>query len=176
MVMWFAWVIWEEFFSQENTPEGHTETHKSSFVPYKQVSGRNDDHEWLRMTNAFILCDLVWKVQKRHAVNREDSFKWIGHPYCITCACFAHIHVTNLWHFIPESSKTIHRLLHYKLTSWITDTLRTTQTWGFWPHNSLFRGCVQLLHWQWAIVTMVNEPSAIYPLFTCPLWRNCEGQ
>ncbi len=28
-------------FSQENTPGGCTETHKSSFFPYKQVSGRN---------------------------------------------------------------------------------------------------------------------------------------
>ncbi len=27
------------------------------------------------MTNAFILCDLVWKVQKSHAANREGSFK-----------------------------------------------------------------------------------------------------
>ncbi len=42
--------------------QGHTETHKISFFPYKQVSGRNGDHEWLRMTNAFILCDLLWKV------------------------------------------------------------------------------------------------------------------
>ncbi len=25
-------------FSHENTPEGHTETHKYSFFPYKQVS------------------------------------------------------------------------------------------------------------------------------------------
>ncbi len=32
-------------FSQENTPEGHTETHKSLFIPYKQVSGINGDHE-----------------------------------------------------------------------------------------------------------------------------------
>ncbi len=32
-------------FSQENTPEGHTATHKCLFFPYKQVSGRNDDHE-----------------------------------------------------------------------------------------------------------------------------------
>ncbi len=78
MVMWFAWVIWGEFFSQENTPEGHTETHKSSFFPHKQVSGRNSDHEWLRMTNAFILYDLVWKVQKSHAANREGSF---NHAY-----------------------------------------------------------------------------------------------
>ncbi len=63
-------------FSQENTPEGHTETFKSLswFFPYEQVSERNDDHEWLRMTNAFILCDLVWKVQKSHAVYREGSF------------------------------------------------------------------------------------------------------
>ncbi len=41
---------------------------------YKQVSGWNGDHEWLRMTNAFILCDLVWKVHKSHAANREGSF------------------------------------------------------------------------------------------------------
>ncbi len=27
------------------------------------------------MTNAFILCDLVWKVQKRDAAKRESSFK-----------------------------------------------------------------------------------------------------
>ncbi len=64
--------------SQENTPECHTETHKSSIsFAYKQVSGRKDDHEWLRMTNAFILYDLVWKVQKGLAVNREGSFNWI---------------------------------------------------------------------------------------------------
>ncbi len=61
-------------FSQYNTPEGHTETHKSLFFSYKQVSGRNGDHEWLRMTNAFILCDLVWKVQKGYATNRKGSF------------------------------------------------------------------------------------------------------
>ncbi len=30
------------------------------------------------MTNAFILCDLLWKVQKGHAVNRKGSFKWIA--------------------------------------------------------------------------------------------------
>ncbi len=43
------------------------------FFSYKQVSG---DHEWLRMCNAFILCDLVSKVQKGHAANREGSFKY----------------------------------------------------------------------------------------------------
>ncbi len=37
--------------------------------------GGNGDHEWLRMTNAFILCDLVWKVQKSHAENTEGSLK-----------------------------------------------------------------------------------------------------
>ncbi len=53
---------------------GHV-NHESSFFPYKQVSGRNGDHEWLRMTSAFILYDLLWKVQKNHAANREGSFK-----------------------------------------------------------------------------------------------------
>ncbi len=36
-------------FSQENTPEGCTETHKISFFPYKQINGRNvimNDLEW----------------------------------------------------------------------------------------------------------------------------------
>ncbi len=63
-------------FSQENTPVGHTETHKSSSFPFKQVSGRNGDHEWLRMTNAFILWDLLWKAQQNHAANREGSFNY----------------------------------------------------------------------------------------------------
>ncbi len=65
----------EEGFSQENTPEGCSETHTSSFSPYKQVSGRNGDHKWLGMTNAFILCDLIWKIQKSHAANREGNLK-----------------------------------------------------------------------------------------------------
>ncbi len=29
------------------------------------------------MTNAFILYDSVWKVQKMHAANREGSFKFV---------------------------------------------------------------------------------------------------
>ncbi len=61
--------------SHENTPEVHKETHKGSCFPYKQVNGRNGDHEWLRMTNSFILCDLIWNVKKSHAPNREGSFK-----------------------------------------------------------------------------------------------------
>ncbi len=32
-------------FAHENTPEGCTETHTSSFISYKQVSGRNADNE-----------------------------------------------------------------------------------------------------------------------------------
>ncbi len=40
------------------------------------MSGRNGDHELLRMTNAFILCDLVWKIQKSYAANRESSFNF----------------------------------------------------------------------------------------------------
>ncbi len=32
-------------------------------------------YEWFKMTNAFILCDLLWKVQKSHDAKREGSFK-----------------------------------------------------------------------------------------------------
>ncbi len=54
----------EVIFSRENTPEGRTWTHKSSFLQYKQVNVRNGNHEWLRMTNAFkwkvdVLCNIV---------------------------------------------------------------------------------------------------------------------
>ncbi len=69
----------EDVFSTENTPQGPTKYH---FFPYKQISGRNSDHEWLRMTSAFILCDLLWKVQKNNAANREGSIK-LPHPFDI---------------------------------------------------------------------------------------------
>ncbi len=72
---------YSERFSQENTPEGHTEPHKSSLFPYKQISERNGDDKWLRMSNAFILCDLVCKVQKHHAPNREGMFKCIEETF-----------------------------------------------------------------------------------------------
>ncbi len=58
---WLGGVV----LSCENTSES-TKVH---FFPYKQVRERNGDHEWLRMTNVFILCNLLWKVQKRHAGN-----------------------------------------------------------------------------------------------------------
>ncbi len=48
---------------------------KVHFFPYKQISSINGDHQWIRMTNAFILCDLLWKFQKSHAANRDGSFK-----------------------------------------------------------------------------------------------------
>ncbi len=69
----------EGVFSQENTPEGCTDP--QFLFPCKQVSGRNGGHEWLRMINAFILCDILWNVQKGHAVNGEGSFK----TYTFTC-------------------------------------------------------------------------------------------
>ncbi len=67
--------LWE-FFSCENVPEGCIETHKSSFFSTKQVIRRNGDHEWHRITNDFILCDLLWKVQKSHTANREGCIQW----------------------------------------------------------------------------------------------------
>ncbi len=73
MVMGFSWVILGGVFTRQNTPEGCTDTDKGSFLPYKQVSGRNGDYEWLRMTSAFILCILLWKVQKSHAANKGGS-------------------------------------------------------------------------------------------------------
>ncbi len=57
MVMWFACVIWGVFFSRKYSRTSHRDPQTFMFFSYKQASGRNDDHEWFRMTNAFILCD-----------------------------------------------------------------------------------------------------------------------
>ncbi len=73
--------------SWENTPQGCTETHKSLFFSIL-TSGRNGDHEWFRMTNTFILCDLVWKVQKSHAANREGSFNSTQDPLLVIMLCY----------------------------------------------------------------------------------------
>ncbi len=81
MVMWFACVIWEEFFLKKILHKAAQRPITVHFFPYEQVSGRNGDHDWLRMTNTFILCDLVWKVQKSHAANREGSFNGCMRPY-----------------------------------------------------------------------------------------------
>ncbi len=73
------------FLSRKYSKRPHRDPQKF-FFQYKQVSTRNDDHGWLGMTNAFILCDLVWKVQKGHAANREGSFNiWLFITSCGDC-------------------------------------------------------------------------------------------
>ncbi len=62
------------FFSCENTTEELTGTHKCSFFFIKTSKWKKWWSWWLRMTNAFILCNLLWKVQKSLAANREGSF------------------------------------------------------------------------------------------------------
>ncbi len=68
------WRPGRNLISQYYSRRPHRDPQKF-FSPYKQVNGWNCDHEWLKMTNAFILCDLLWKVQKIHAANREGRFK-----------------------------------------------------------------------------------------------------
>ncbi len=63
-----------KFFSRENTPEELTWTHKSFFFFIKTSKWEKWWSWWLRITNAFILCNLLWKVQKNLAANREGSF------------------------------------------------------------------------------------------------------
>ncbi len=76
MVMWFVWVIWEEKKILQKAAQRST---KGWCFPYKKASARNADHKWLIMTNAFILCDLLWKVKKSYAAKREGRF--IVHTY-----------------------------------------------------------------------------------------------
>ncbi len=67
-VHWWSWscdlhrLSERSFFSRKYFRRPHRHPQKLIFY----ISGRKGDHEWLRMTNAFILCDLVWNVQKSH--------------------------------------------------------------------------------------------------------------
>ncbi len=78
---WWSWSCdlhgnLEEFFLTKILQKAEQRPTKVNFFPYKQVSRRYCDHQWLRMTNTFILYDLLWNVQKCHAANREGSFKY----------------------------------------------------------------------------------------------------
>ncbi len=51
-----------EFFLIIKTPKYHTETHKRILFPYKQVSGRNGDHEWPMLSYYVIYYEKFKKV------------------------------------------------------------------------------------------------------------------
>ncbi len=67
MVMRFAWIMWgKPFIVKIFQKVAHRRT-KVNVFPYKQISVRNGDHEWLIITNAFILCE-----------RRRHCWLWIG--------------------------------------------------------------------------------------------------
>ncbi len=86
--------------SYENTPESRTETDKRSSFPYQKVSGRTGDDEWLRMTNAFIVCDLLLIVQ---TVYREWSFKRTPYLLMLLISIAQMRHIWYVW----QSSKCV---------------------------------------------------------------------
>ncbi len=94
--------LWRAF-SHENTPEELTGTHTSSFFFIKTSNWEKWWSWWLRMTNAFILCNLLWKVKKRLAVNREGSFNCIASNlvlklvYPVKFACLTQFGAFNGW-------------------------------------------------------------------------------
>ncbi len=104
MVMWFAYVIWTEFLLKKILQKAAPRPTKVFFSFYKWVSGRNSDHEWLRIANAFILCDLVWKVQKSHAANREGSFnisvQWTSLSYLTEKEHQENIYIFNMFTYM----------------------------------------------------------------------------
>ncbi len=59
----------EKFFSRKYSRRAYR-----FYFFIKQISRRNGDHDDLEFTNAFILCNLLWKVQKNLAANKEGSF------------------------------------------------------------------------------------------------------
>ncbi len=65
--------------SHEYTPEGCTQTHKSSFCPYKQVSGKNGDHELPMLSNYVIDYE---KFKKSCSEQSEDLINTDIHIIC----------------------------------------------------------------------------------------------
>ncbi len=63
------WRYEESFFLRKYSRRLKRDPQKFIF-PYKQISGRNGDHKWCRMTNAFILCDLLWVSEKSNSEQR----------------------------------------------------------------------------------------------------------
>ncbi len=64
------------FFSRKYSRRAHRDPQKFFF--YHKNKWEKWWSWWLRMTNAFILCYLLWKVQKSLAANRKGSFKCHG--------------------------------------------------------------------------------------------------
>ncbi len=60
------------FFSWKYSRRAHRDPQK--FI--KTIKWEKWWSWWLRMTNVFILCNVLWKVQKSLAANREGSFKY----------------------------------------------------------------------------------------------------
>ncbi len=111
---------------------------KVHFFPYKQVSGRNDDHEWLRMTNVFILCDLLWKVMQR---TQKEAIILIG---CVDCGngfwavfdildkwlwnVLAWMHAFNTWMLSsPDPTKQMAFGIYLGFFLYETDEMRQTE-------------------------------------------------
>ncbi len=63
------------FFSRKYSRRAHRDPQK--FVFFKTSKWEKWCSWRLRMTNAFILCNLLWKVQKGLAANREGSFNFV---------------------------------------------------------------------------------------------------
>ncbi len=63
----------ESFFSRKYSRRAHRDPPKFIFFIKTNKWGKWWSW-WLRITNAFILCNLLWKVQKSLAVNREGIF------------------------------------------------------------------------------------------------------
>ncbi len=101
--MWFAWVIWGEFFLKKIFQKA---TQKFIF-PYKQVSGRNGNHEWFRMTNAnaytysMILYGIevygsACKTYMEFQVQEDRSLKILFHKHYRTYGLYKNLNLPNV--------------------------------------------------------------------------------
>ncbi len=71
MLKW--WAV-GSLFSQQYSRRAHKDPQKFYFF-IKTSKWEKWWSGWHRITNAFILCNLLWKVQKSFAANREGIFK-----------------------------------------------------------------------------------------------------
>ncbi len=151
-------------FPRKYSRRPHRELQKMIF-PYKQISGRNGDYQWFRMTNAVILCDLVWKVQKIHAEKIEGRFKNIPiednllECYIHKQSCPINTVGSTLWakmspmvttYFIKSQLRT-HVTYEYRVEPIDCEVVGgrgITQMWG-WTRNNIL---LTVWHMEWVFI------------------------
>ncbi len=144
--IWAQIPIWTPLFSWKYSRRAHRDPQTISFF-IKTSKWEKWWSWWLRMTNAFILCNLLWKVLKSLAANREGSFKQCckqTHPQTLV-VCWASqyliILIVHQYHsHITIHSWTVLYLMPFSLRRAAkSKNWQIRRLWQYYSHHSYFQ-------------------------------------